>query len=140
MEQLEQIADGYFISRETKDIAIKPHEVTYGKYFLMDTLGKAEYEELGVRLIEAAQKNGTWVGMDYVALKRQLVEDMHALQPTFSVLGMFTLHGKSGNACLSMEIKSMRDAGYLNLVKYNNKTVLMPTQKLVDAVYKAQKK
>lgn len=141
MEKLEKIAEGYYTNETTKAIAVKPQDLTYGRYFLNNALGKAEHEDLGARLIEAAQKQGTWVGMDYSTLKGQLIKEAHEENPSkqiFSVLSTLALEGAKGALMLGNELLDMSKQGYLQLVTIDNKTVIIPTQKLAETVYNAQ--
>jgi hypothetical protein len=67
--------------------------------------------------------------------------EVEAEQPErpYSVLAfqLFT-QGQNGPAILGSEIRGMADKGYLDLVEQGDQTVLMPTQKFAETVYKAQ--
>ncbi len=193
MTQLEQITKGIYVSKGTKAISVKPTEIVIGKYFMPGTLGHAEHEDIGARLVEAAREQGQWVGMDYCSLGKQLaaeLRDMIAdnekriaesknkgslLELPISVLlakaykGITSLLGRKqlvvetaqpkaeqpktlqsiltfllltqgayGPAILNSEIREMADKGYLDLVEQGDQTILVPTQKLAETVYKAQ--
>ena len=188
MKQLEQITDGFYVSEGTKAITVKPTEVAFGKYFMLSTLGRFEYEDIGARLVEAARERGQWVGMAYSTLGKQLVSELEymraenkkrmaeinkprkgllarAYESAKSLLGgkqpvvetvqpkteeekpkrprsvltfLLLTQGQNGPAILGSEIRGMANEGYLDLVEYEDQTILMPTQKFAETVYKAQ--
>jgi len=48
------------------------------------------------------------------------------------------VHGPHGPSVIGSEIRGMADEGYLALVEQGNETILVPTQKFAETVYKAQ--
>ncbi|MAG47352.1 hypothetical protein CL617_02000 [archaeon] len=200
MEQLEQITDDFYASENTRAINVKPTEVGFGKYFMPSTLGHAEYEDIGARLVEAAKEQTQWVGMTYGALGKQIVSELEWIQTDneksreefekrsveieksrkgilgktyeglktllgvkqpvveteqpkseqseveqpkrpYSVLSlMLFMHGENGPARLGSEIRGMADKGYLDIVEQEDQTILVPTQKLVETIYEAQRR
>ncbi len=60
-------------------MTLKPTELAFGRYFMPNTLGRSEYEDIGARLVEIARKQGQWVGVPYNYLAKQFVDELKEL-------------------------------------------------------------
>lgn len=75
MRDLEEIADGLFVSDMTRQIRVSPDELAIGRFFVPATLQHAEHEEVAARLIARAQEHGMWVGLAYSKLQQELIDE-----------------------------------------------------------------
>jgi hypothetical protein len=68
--ELEQIANGIYVSEVTRAIQPKPEELIDKS--LQETLGHAESEEIAAAFVYASNEHGQWVAMTYDRLYEQL--------------------------------------------------------------------
>ena len=79
MTDLEQLKSGAYTTSELKGIEIKPAQISYVNWNMADTLGHAEFEDIGARLIGASVNEGQWVGLTYGDLGKQLMGEMEKI-------------------------------------------------------------
>ncbi len=189
--QLEQIANGFFVNEDTKQIDVNPKDIAYGRWIIPSTLGHSEHEDVAARLVEKSREAGRWVGVSYRTFMGEIadeVEEMYArdqrqreafeasqksrpgffqrlYRATMEKIGVGTPAQEpvqkplqeaepqppmafsvlasqvylSGSAqVVANELRGMEEQGYLSVVDHGGESILMPTKKMAEVIYRKQ--
>ncbi|MBI4170336.1 MAG: hypothetical protein HY514_01480 [Candidatus Aenigmarchaeota archaeon] len=152
MKKLERIADGLYVSDATRALPFRLAEDVFANYYMPLRPGSFETNYIGTILVEAARKEGQWVGMSIEKLTSQMAEEFVAFgkgtqyeaptQPLpeeeterraqrASRLSSHMLDPKTATS----QILEMQSNGYLDIVEQGRQLVFLPTREFVGAVY-----
>jgi len=112
----------------------------FSRAVIDEVKGMYDNNEIARKKMERSQKGWFRKAIEYLCgVKDEPQPEEELKELPFSVLAtQIFFNPRHGNAILSNEIRSMADKGYLTLVETDEKTYLMPTQKLADTVYASQ--
>lgn len=157
--EIEKKEYGY-ITPQTKALDKKydPNKfrVPLNTYFLPDTLGHTEHEDVAGRLILKAQEEGQFVAVDYKTFATEIATEILNEKRAPEKQGLLKrLFGKKQPETktpekrmtvwtvellnLPIEIMDMVDKNLLTLIEHEDKQILAPTDKLLSTIYEAQR-
>lgn len=132
---MEELEENIYKARISVDV--EPNSFEFIKYQLLDTLGKAEYEDIAARLILIAKEYKQWVAVGWRAFAERLIPDMEAMagkgaKPDFISALMFECMVRQWDVGYVMKcLNGMEEKGWIILHPDGDLNIIEPTNELI---------